>query len=376
MGLWRLRVEDRGCRRSVFFGDTEVWFEADCPSPPTLDFAVVAALMPAMRAGADLSVAGPVSRSLLANLAEFQEAWVCWKPQSYRRIGIVADEEVLSSEPGRSGVFAFSGGVDGTFAFLRHFLGKAGQPIKPVAAVLVHGFDVPLIEPAMFATVEASARRMIAGRVPLHVVRTNWKAISQDWNLEFGVGLAACLHLVSFLAPIGVVGACEDYSHLVLPWGSNPVTNHLLSGAMRIHTEGGGFTRSERVAFIADNAPEMAKELRVCWEGPQTGKNCGVCEKCVRTKLNFMAVGCAPLAFDREPTIREVLSLRARNPAQLALLGEILGTAQQRGISARWTIAVRAALALNRIWALPVWLRSQCPPSIRRAVKRLMLRPV
>src|SRR5690606_33413134 len=108
-------------------------------------------------------------------------------------------------------------------------------------------------------------------------------------------------------------GADEDYAHLRLPWASNPITNGLMSGgSFAIHTEGGGFTRTARVGYLSQS-PDIASQLRVCWEGQAGGRNCGACEKCVRTKLNFMANGVEPLCFDRPPTVQEIRRLRARN---------------------------------------------------------------
>ena len=41
------------------------------------------------------------------------------------------------------------------------------------------------------------------------------------------------------------------------------------------------------------------RALRVCWQGPDAGNNCGVCEKCVRTRLAFSNHGIDwPSCFD------------------------------------------------------------------------------
>ena len=53
---------------------------------------------------------------------------------------------------------------------------------------------------------------------------------------------------------------------------------------------GGGSTRTEKVATIGALAA-VRDHIRVCWEGDRHGRNCGRCEKCVRTKLNFLAAG-------------------------------------------------------------------------------------
>jgi hypothetical protein len=72
-----------------------------------------------------------------------------------------------------------------------------------------------------------------------------------------------------------------------------------------------------------------------------TGRNCGRCEKCIRTKLNFMAAGKAPVCFDRPPTLSEIVGLRVRNPVQLGYLTDILQTAINNGISDAWIKALQ-----------------------------------
>jgi hypothetical protein len=316
----------------------------------SLDFATLACVFHAMRAGNDLHINGAVSRVLLRNLEEFQEAWALWRP-SYNPISVTAASEFDDTPlPNRNGVFAFSGGVDSTFALLRHLDRSAGRrSCDPIAAVLVQGFDVPLDQPKTFRTVEASARAMLDSMgVPLVTVRTNWRStICADWEAEFGAGLAACLHQFAGLASIGVVGSDEDYAHLVFPWGSNPATNPFLSsGSLAIRTEGGGITRTGRVQAIAKH-PEIARRLHVCWEGQKTGHNCGRCEKCVRTKLNFMAAGLSLMCFDEPPSTKQIIEIRARNPMQIGYLKEIYSSARRNGIKSAWMNWLLLAIAKN-----------------------------
>ena len=322
--------------------------------PPPLeayDFAVIAGLYVAMREGRPIHVEGPVSAALLRNVDEFQEIWSLWQPK-YRRVPITADHIVpTEGSDARRGVFAVSGGVDGTYALLKHHAGHAGiRTVRPVCAMLAHGFDIPLREQLAFD----HARDRIAAMasplgIPLSVVETNWRdVLGRDWGMDCQATLASCLMQFRGLANVGICGAAEDYANIIVPLGCNPVTNHLLSGGgFDIVTEGGCVTRTERVRFLCDY-PEIASNLRVCWEGPFTGGNCGHCEKCIRTKLNFMAVGSAPLCFDRPPTFAEILSLRTRDPIQIHFLREILQTAAANGMTEIWMTALRLTIAKNR----------------------------
>jgi hypothetical protein len=358
-------------------GERRVFFDisGDILPPPleVYDFAIVAGLFAAMREGRPIHVDGPVTETLLRNLEEFQEAWALWR-SSFRRVAITADHVLpVRESTSRRGVFAVSGGVDGTFALLRHHGGHAGlRTARPVCAMVVHGFDIPLHERRAFE----HAHRGIADvtsklGIPLATVRTNWRELlSRNWNMEYHIALTACLFQFRGLANVGVSGACEDYGHLVLPWGSNPVTNNLLSaGGFDLHTEGGGFTRTQRVRLICDY-PDVAAKLRVCWEGAITGGNCGHCEKCIRTKLNFMANGFEPLCFDDRPTQLEILRLSTRNEAQLALLKELVASAKKNGVTERWTTSLKLAIARNRLMT-PVWsLRRKIASKLRLQSRR------
>ena len=224
--------------------------------PPPLqvhDFAVLSALIVAMREGRPVHVEGPVTEALIRGLEEFQEAWALWRTK-YTPVRITADQIVPVETPStRRGMFAFSGGVDGTFALLRHHKARAGlRTARPIGAMLVHGFDIPLGEQQAFDRARANVADVIGALgLPLAVVRTNWRSEAcKVWPQEYLAGLSACLHQFRGLANVGVLGAGEDYAHFEPPVGSNnPITNHLLSGGgFEIHTEGGGFTRTQRVA--------------------------------------------------------------------------------------------------------------------------------
>lgn len=323
------------------------------PRAELLDFAAIATVFHAMREARPLHIEGAVTAKLLRNLEEFQEAWGMWQPALYKPVRITADEErAVPAEPEkRVGVFAFSGGVDSVAALLRHYSGELDRrAVTPVAGVLVHGFDVPLNATEAFEIARENAEASLAEvGLPLCVVRTDWReAMVKRWQMEFGSGLFACLHNFTGLANYGVMGSDEDYAHLEVPWGSNPVTNPMLcGGAFTLQAECAAMTRTERVALIA-RYPKLASRLRVCWQGPMSGSNCGKCEKCLRTQLNFLALGVEPTAFDNRITTSQVLGLVTSNPIQLAFLEEIVLRARERGIKAGWLSALEVSIAKNK----------------------------
>lgn len=354
-------------RIDLFF---EVAGEKVPPPVSRLDFVALALVFLAMRKGLPLHIEGTVSRRLLVNLTEFQRAWSLWAPQSYRPVEVtcttIADE--LPSAR-RCAVSAFSGGVDATFAMLYHTDGVATvDRLQVDVAVLVQGFDIALEQSEAFAVAQSNARAttQLVG-VPLSIVRTNFASVGSQWTHAFGAALAACLHLFAEMCDTAVMGTDEDYAHFVLPWGSNPVTNHFLSSAgMIVVSEGGGFTRTEKVALIGRNQ-EAAERLRVCWQGPRTGRNCGACEKCVRTKLNFLAAGVAvPECLGSTPSFGQILGLRVQNRTQLSYLTDILEQSRKSDLDSSVATAVRLTIWLNFTRLALGWLGRRFVAQLRR----------
>jgi hypothetical protein len=328
------------------------------------DFLVLALLFFAMRRGRDLHIDGVVSRQLLINLDEFQRAWAMWVPKTYRAIRITAREEVddLAMPADRIAVAAFSGGVDATFALARHVNESTARDRCRIAvAVLVHGFDIDLKQQVGFRNAHDNALEMTAAmQVPLSVVRTNWREVcSENWEFDYFAGLSACLSLFGEVANVALTGSGEDYEHLVLPWSSNPITNPMLSStSFRNHTDGSAFSRTAKVREVA-KLSGVADRLRVCWQGPQTGRNCGHCEKCTRTKLNFLANDLPiPRSLGATPSSLEIMRLKARTEVQVSFLVEILDYAQRSSMSEGMKKALRFAIRKNRLLNRFVFLRT------------------
>jgi len=336
--------------------DRTFWeFSGPGPMPDRLqlhDAAVLAVVFRAMSHAEPVVVDGPVSRNLLAQLEEFMECWASWRPDRYRPVDITAVEEVaespaVTSRPRRA-VAAFSGGVDANYSIFRHTTGQVGRrAIEPVVAVLVHGFDIPLDQVDAFEVARRGAESALGPTgLPLATVRTNWTtSLCTDWPMEFGAAFAAILRQWHGPAECALTGSDDDYGHLVIPWGSSPIGHALLStpGFEMVH-DGAGRTRTEKVADLARWGLGL-ETLRVCWQGPVTGTNCGECEKCLRTKMNFLAAGAAlPPTLAGPPSAEQVLGIEITNATVLAYLVEVRDAAERSGVSAPWLDALRLLL--------------------------------
>lgn len=328
---------DAGCRvnRALMRWDSNLshidWrFGLDNRSvaPQRVDYALVAYLPQAMRLGRPVKVLGPVSRTLIESLEECVDAWSLWRPDLFHRISIEPTEIVADQSPSqRDAVITFSGGVDATFALAANktgLLNHRGLDIQ--CAVMVHGFDIPLDKPEWFEKVLPHATAILSEfGVPCSTVATNWKKFSVDWEMCFGFGVAAVLHQYCSSYSWGLWAADEPYHQEIFPWGNNSVTNPLMSGlSFPIRACGGGYTRTEKASVIG-RWDSVRKHIRVCWERPEVGGNCGQCEKCVRTQLNFLAAGYSSMeAFGTPLTSEQVRAIRCTNEPQRKMLENIL----------------------------------------------------
>lgn len=276
----------------------ELWFTypTDLPMPvdEDCDSYLLATLLPAMQMKADIIVHGNVSRELLANLTELQHIWHKWLPEEFFLVDIKVDSIRENETRSEGAITAFSGGADAQFTAYRHAKGIAGYSTQDIkAGVFVHGFDIPLADIKGFSGAAQLASKVLNDLdVRLLIVKTNIRELwNINWEYYFAAALASVLSGFSRYAGNVLIGSSEPYDSLLAPWGSHPMTDPLLSsGTFKIIHDGAGFSRSEKIKTISE-WPLGIENLRVCWAGGEHDRNCGHCEKCVRTRLNFIISG-------------------------------------------------------------------------------------
>ncbi|MEH2069540.1 MAG: hypothetical protein V7K47_15485 [Nostoc sp.] len=302
---------------------------------------VAATIFPAMSQGTDILVHGEVSPSLLQNLQEFQAVWSCWQPKRYQQVEITADIEQEHSVDNKleQAISAFSGGLDSCFTAFRHSQGKCGRSQRPLqAGLMVHGFDIPLSRPELFDRAMQKSRLALTSLgLELIPMATNFRNFQQDWQDAHGAAVASCLMLLQGGYSIGLIPSSDPYHAIDLSWGwgSNPLTDPLLSSrTFSIIHDGGAFSRPAKLIQIAD-WPEALQTLRVCWQGEQKDRNCGYCEKCVQAILTFRVLGLdLPPCFENDVTDQEIA--RVLNSNLLSEYAPILAFAKDRSISDSW----------------------------------------
>ena len=332
--------------------ETTLWFKFDQsvnpPADDDCDAYLLAVLMDAMKENRRIEIKGSVSKTLLGNLVEYQAAWSKWRPDTYSQVDVLADQVREDSPPVAGAICAFSGGVDATFSVWRHakkLCGYRSQSINVCA--IVHGFDIPLADDVAFKNAMARSGNTLKDLgLNLIPIATNYREISRvNWEDAFSCALVAALGNFKNLAGTCIVGSSEPYDSLVIPWGSSPITDHLLgSGEFAVMHDGASHSRTEKVKEI--NEWDAGKNnLRVCWQGDLKDRNCGVCEKCIRTKLNFLAVNApVPAAFPDSDILVDLKQVQLRNDAVRAEWRQLHEIAVKNRVDAPWVRQVPAVI--------------------------------
>ena len=343
--------------------------------PSRSDHFALAALFPAMQSFDACVIHGEVSRPLLANLSELNAIWQVWRPEKYRQVrweaDKVAEKPIGGQRPGH--LLAFSGGVDCSATLRRHTGENLGWRKQSIAAALiVHGFDIPTSDLKGFNIACEKAERITSSvGVPLISVRTNLREMPADWNDAFATKLASLLHVFNETFEGAIFAADEPYAFPVLLCGSNAISNPWLGTRFfPVRADGAELTRLEKVRLISEWDAAIGN-IRVCWEGGVPGENCGACEKCVRTQLEFIALGTTPRGiFKAALRPGMVANIRPRNEPQLALLSEILNYADRNNLSAWWTGELRKVVRRGCHVRFQALRQSRFWRMLRRVVKR------
>ncbi|WP_157525122.1 hypothetical protein [Microbacterium yannicii] len=247
---------------------------------------MIATLPLAMRLRAHLRLEGNVDEAALENVARAQEVLARWFPRELSRIEITSEGRLTGTPAGGSGAF-FSGGVDSFFT---------AQTATPPLDVLIFvgGFDIPW-DAAPRLEFAWNGTRAAAEEFGARAIRvdSNIRELTDPY-LHWGyVAHGAALAGVSYALRrhVSDVRVASSYNTEQLhPWGTHPELDpYWSSSVQRLRHDSTTETRAEKVASIMSAASARAA-LRVCWQGATEG-NCGVCEKCVRTRVNLRASG-------------------------------------------------------------------------------------
>lgn len=304
----------------------------------------------------------------VANLAKWQAVFSNWFPWSLAPAGI-AFPETAEAPPRLAGAaLGFSGGVDSTDVLVRRRLSPGAGRQAVATGLMIHGYDIPLAMEEGFAVRWRTARATLDrfGARGLRM-RTNIRSLARgpyfNWPLEVhGIWLAAALSCLEPWHGELVVASSDEDSRPTIPWASNPITDPFLSGGIaRVVNEGGDLSRLGKITLLAKAG--ALGDLRVCYERPESGENCGRCRKCLLLQLALESLGADPAGLfpmGVDPGFRR--RFRTRMPCFKSDLLETAAAAAARGDE-------RLAREIRGMAAADPWVAAR--DGLRRLVRRL-----
>lgn len=242
------------------------------------------ALLPAMAAGHDIYINGPISKRLANTLPEIIQLYHSWQPSLYSsQVSANSTAEREAQQTGRVASF-FSGGVDSFYTLFENL-----DEITDL--IFVRGFDIRLDDDVLY---HASSRAVhaVAAAFDLNVIeiKTNVRELIDPYapwgDLGYGTPLFAIAHLLSEELDRIFVPSAFDRGNL-LPSGTHPSLDPLWSSEqIEIVHHGCEATRMQKVERIAHSDVTL-NNLRVCFNKPNNSLNCGKCKKCLMTMLHL-----------------------------------------------------------------------------------------
>ncbi|HMO05350.1 MAG TPA: hypothetical protein PKC67_15250 [Kiritimatiellia bacterium] len=287
--------------------ELRVAFPMATPPPRCGDAHALWFLLQAMRLGSDLHLRDPVSSDLLARLDQAQQI-IATLPvfEGLRPIRIRANRvepPLPPAPPDHPWAAAFGGGIDGWYTLLQY---------RDTTRYIVHLHGIDQITP------DPNYRSLVSGWLHEAAIRAGVDLIEVDTNLRqvlvrdlggrwdetYAFAPYGMAHLLQPVCAGLRMGSDLTYTELqqcLVTTKNHPLLKPLLrSAAMCITHEGMDTVRHEKAAWLARHHPWVLPLLQVCSarlvSGFRGGRNCGMCEKCLRTLAAFRVCGALELA--------------------------------------------------------------------------------
>jgi hypothetical protein len=191
-----------------------------------------------------------------------------------------------------------------------------------------------------------------------------------DWGPWNGTGLAATAHALGRGFGVFLIPAGSRYWTVGPPVGSHPLIDESCRTEwLEIRNDGAHNGRPKKVAALAGNDLVLG-HLRICTQSRSGPRNCGRCNKCLRTMIAMEAAGMLERARTL-PTRLPANWTRVYRPTAIALLVDAIAVARERNRPAKFIRDLEAMLRRTRIrgavreFAEASWLRHLLP-AIRR----------
>jgi hypothetical protein len=337
----------------------------------TADAYVLISLFTTMRYGGHIRIEGEVSSLLLSNLPEVATAWRLWAPRRYKPVTFDAAAVCAHTPAHKQNVLmTFSGGLDSCHSLWRFLQSQNPNKQPHVVAMMAHGFDIALDDETGFAAAYARSCRILDSvNVEALRIKCNVRQHPGNWEHVHGAALAACLQLLNHTFYEGRIASTHSYDTLRFPWGSNPLTDPLLSTeSMSIVYDTLTHNRNDKARDISTWSAAM-ENIRSCWKNSNRADNCGKCVLCITTALAFAAEGIEPPAAlnvgQLLPAVKHLAKLKWTAANTKRIEDSIVTPALRNGINSDWLDKLIQALRRKKQKAALVQLIASLFSNIR-----------
>ena len=312
--------------KTLGFNDFELWYRFPKELFPQISVSgnpfVPALVLPSMYAGENLRIEAEVSEKLLEGARKIMQIYRFWYNNT-QPIEIEPAGTTAISLPGQYVAEFFSGGVDSFYTLLKNKNSTLPDSEKISHLIFVHGFDIPLDRTELFQNILARIEKVSdAYNKKLVVVSTNVRSLIDNlcpWIMYHGPAMASVALCLEGLVRQIYIASDGTYRNL-MPHGSHPLTEPLWSSdSIQIIHDGNEATRIEKIKLQISKDQFALENLRSCFENNDGKYNCGVCVKCMRTKLNLKAAGVLEkcTTFDSQIDNKKVRALKINNRARI-----------------------------------------------------------
>ena len=319
------RIQFGELEEIVFEGDTE--FETEI-----YDFALWAVMPLAMRLGSDIYFNYAVSKQTYESAMKVARVWANWVPEhfSFPKFHEIQTTDVTTSA--NKNLCFFSGGLDSTYSALRL---KEENILSD--SLTVHGMDYRYNDFEKFnALLKQTKNFRDQYFVNSYSVRTNIYGVYDSIGCNPFDGHIT--HIFALFASGSLFKSYNQYfiaadyrydqQYDVHPYGSNSATNSLIHNAYgSLVTRDTDVGRGSKAKYLANSNIDL-DSLSICVNYKFRPRNCGVCAKCMRTKVMFYAsTGAIPKVFiDKEIQGDWFEKINVNNKIQRVFFRDILDT--------------------------------------------------
>jgi hypothetical protein len=322
------------------------------PNRLRVDFAVWFVLPIAMRRDADIVVQGAGSQSTANNARKISLAWKMWVPSKFSAVNVSFTESCDDDEHKieTDNLCFYSGGIDSTYSIL-----KLHQEGQIQSLLTIHGMDYKNHDEERFQQLIDKTKNFSDnyGKQRLYVKTNAYNIYGQYLGVRFShiFVLAGTAFMFSEHYKNITIAADHrlDQQSVIHPWGSNSITNRLFNdGSTFLSTVDDDITRSEKMPALFASKKALSS-LSFCVNYESRPHNCGICSKCMRTKLMFLAAtGNVPDIFISNEVNPDLLPFNLQNRNERAFCADLYNCAKNN----------------NRLDLMPCKLRTLCGPKL------------